>query len=84
MDDLRETIARAILMVTQGNVPVEDAWNAQFSYVQDEILQQADALIEALGLREERRPGVTTTLNDSVWTRPDKRRYITDWGEVDE
>ena len=39
----------------------------------------ADAVIEALGLREERRPGITATLNDSVWTQPDKRRYITEW-----
>ena len=43
---------------------------------------QADAVIDALGLREERRPGVTTTLNDSVWTRPDKHRYITVWEET--
>ena len=44
--------------------------------------EMADAVIAALGLREERRPGATSTLNDSVWTRPDKRRYITDWEEA--
>ena len=33
----------------------------------------------ALGLREERRHGGTTTLNDSAWTRPDKRRWVTEW-----
>mgnify|MGYP003622539110 CR=1 FL=1 len=43
--------------------------------------EMADAVLAALGLTEERRPGATTTLNNSVWTRPDKRRYITDWEE---
>ena len=45
-------------------------------------LEAVAPLIAALGLREERRPGATTTLNDSAWTRPDKRRYITDWEET--
>ena len=43
---------------------------------------QAAAVIAALGLREERHPGATTTLNDSVWTRPDKRRWVTEWEEA--
>ena len=73
MDELRDTIARAILMVTQGNVPVEYAWNAQFEEVQDELLAQADAAIEALGLREER----VTPIG-----RPERRRYVTDWEEA--
>ena len=70
---LRDRIAEAI---NGGPLPEPGRdWEA------DMYQTQADAVIAALGLREERRPGITTTLNDSVWTRPDKRRYITDWEE---
>ena len=71
---LRDRIAEAI---NGGPLPEPGRdWEA------DMYQTQADAVIAALGLREERRPGATTTLNDSVWTRPDKHRYITDWEET--
>ena len=69
---LRDRIAQVI---NGGPLPEPGDWET------DMYQTQAAAVIAALGLREERRPGATTTLNDSVWTRPDKRRYITDWEE---
>ena len=84
MDDLRETIARAIAGDDAHQIWDDpDQCECCVGWKRDMYTRQADAVIAALGLREERRPGATTTLNDSVWTRPDKRRYITDW-EVDE
>ena len=71
---LRDRIAEAI---NGGPLPESGCdWEA------DMYQKQADAVIAALGLREERRPGFTTTLNDSVWTRPDKRRWVTEWEEA--
>ena len=92
MDELRETIARAIYenevahMVKHSTIPESNilTWDQMADHPHREVYTtNADAVIAALGLTEERRPGTTTTLNDSVWTRPDKRRYITDWKEAD-
>ena len=88
MDELRETIARAIYenavahMAKHSVIPGLNilTWDQMADHPHREVYTtDADAVIAALGLTEERRPGFTTTLNDSVWTRPDKRRYITDW-----
>ena len=49
MIDLREQIARAILMVSQDDsVNVDYAWSVQFEEVQDELLAQADAVLMVL------------------------------------
>ena len=86
MDDPRETIARAVAGADSGTLhgvkPCAACQIGDTNQPCDDCLIMADAVIAALGLREERRPGATTMLNDSVWTRPDKRRYITDWGET--
>ena len=80
---LRDRIARAIAGADSGTLhgvrPCAACQTGDTNQPCDDCLIMADAVIAALGLREERRPGATTTLNDSVWTRPDKRRYITDW-----
>ena len=90
MDELRETIARAIYeneaahMVKHSDIPESNilTWDQMADHPHREVYTtNADTVIKALGLREERRPGITTTLNDSVWTRPDKRRYATPWRE---
>ena len=80
MADLRDTIARAIY--TSKEFAAAAAFGVPIDAKTVCAEGIADAVIDALGLREERRPGVTTTLNDSVWTRPDKHRYITVWEET--
>ena len=77
MDELRGRIARAIY--TSQEFAAAAAFGVPIDAKTVCAEGIADAVIAALGLREERRPGATSTLNDSVWTRPDKRRYITDW-----
>ena len=82
-DVLRERIARALWDVEIDRCGVTGKRrDIAREVAPPEFYDDADAVIAALGLREERRPGATTTLNDSVWTRPDKRRYITDWEEA--
>ena len=44
----REELAVAILMVTQEGVSPEYAWSVQYAEVQDELLAQADAVLELL------------------------------------
>ena len=73
MDDLRTRIADEL-----------SGWPLGSGYYQttvspEEAAGMADAVITALGMREERRHGGTTTLNDSAWTWPDKRRWVTEW-----
>ena len=77
MSELQQKIARAIY--TSREFAAAAAFGVPIDAKTVCAEGIADAVIAALGLREERRPGATTTLNDSVWTRPDKRRYITDW-----
>ena len=80
MSALRDRIARAIY--TSQEFAAAAAFGVPIDAKTVCAEGIADAVIAALGLREERRPGATSTLNDSVWTRPDKRRYITDWEET--
>ena len=91
MDELRDRIARALTdhrylyaKKSMGGVREEFCtcgWSTDLKFAawEDFARHQADAVDAALGMREERRHGGTTTLNDSVWTRPDKRRWVTEW-----
>lgn len=87
MDELRDRIAQAIAGADSGTLHgVRTCAACQAGDTNqpcDDCLTMADAVIEALGMREERRHGGTTTLNDSVWTRPDKRRWVTSWEEIE-
>ena len=47
----REQIARAILMVTQGDVSPDYAWSVQFDEVREELLAQADAVLALMNGR---------------------------------
>ena len=91
MDELRETIARAIYenevahMVKHSTIPESNilTWDQMADHPHREVYTtNADAVIAALGLTEERHPGATWLLDDSVWTRPDNRRYVTVWEET--
>ena len=87
MDELRETIAKAIAGADSGTLHgVRTCAACQTGDTDqpcDDCLTMADAVIKALGMRKERRHGGTTTLNDSVWTRPDKRRWVASWEEIE-
>lgn len=87
MDELREKIARAIAGADSGTMlgvrPCTACQTGDTAQPCADCLIMAAAVITALGLREERRHGGTTTLNDSVWTRPDKRRWVTSWEEIE-
>ena len=91
MDELRETIARAIYenevahMVEHSVIPESNilTWDQMADHPHREVYTtNADAVIAALGLTEERLPGPAWLLDDSVWTRPDKRRWVTEWEEA--
>ena len=79
-DELRDRIARAIRQTREFQAGAAFGIPAEaYGQATDGM---ADAVIAALGMREERRHGGTTTLNDSVWTRPDNRRWVTKWEEA--
>ena len=80
MDELRDRIARAIY--TSQEFAAAAAFGVPIDAKTVCAEGIADAVIAALGMREERRHGGTTTLNDSVWTRPDNRRWVTKWEEA--
>jgi hypothetical protein len=44
-----QMVASAILMVTQGDVSPEYAWEVQYPEVQDELLAQARAVLALIG-----------------------------------
>ena len=71
-DVLRHRVARTILMVTQGDVDPEYAWSVQYADVQDELLAQADAVLDMLreaGLLAEPLVEKLQALCDDEWLR---------------
>ena len=79
MDVLRKRIARAL----HGNALELDPENCTFCR---ESIAQADAVIAALGLTEQREQGCTVAFNDDEpalhWAP--RRRYVTPWERIEE
>lgn len=78
-ESVRDRIARVMLMAGQGDVPTEYAWQAQPEEVQEELLEQADAVLAAFPMLGGREMSVAERVSMEVL---DEYRRIASWLEA--